>query len=930
MQFPSFKKLKKRNYKKIIIRLVLVLLILCFGVFLGAVSFNKQIEQKTIIKNFGPLYRLVRKTTDLFFIFNYLIPNNFETYNLVISESDFKALNDALPQPYSEVILTEEYQIDVPATFIANGEEYKVLVRYRGDHNNHWSAPKKSWLVKFDEEKLFAGKSKLHFIIPFDRYYIVAYLNYFRSQKIGLITPQFGFANLKVNGKLNGTYFWVEGMSKELVEKNQKTGDTNLYSTVNLDWLFGEGVREFSNVTPWKKNVENPNSKYDNFAEIDKLLDLINNADEETFQNQIFNLIDKDNFFKRQVHSLLIASDHQAGANSRIYFNSTTGKFEFLTWNTDQGVPTEILDRLYDPLINRIMSRPENIHLRNQYLWDYVYDEKNLEEDLAVYDQQTKLFKVDYFKDPIRVKSYLQYLLESKKRRQWIIDQFYYLRQALMENRAFLEVRVNNETLPNGLVLDVYVDNATDLVFNGIKLRFEELPLDGLWQLYYDEDKNDGFDRSDKVLKIKSSDNDKKTITLDFDDFMLHAFRSIEPDSAFINIDPTRYRFYLTGTDIEKINRVRPNLKNYFTQKEPKEEVEGVFIDESEFSYFDQITESRGQFLARYPIFSSGGGDLVVLGPDTYHIRQNIIIPQNLKLQILAGAKLIFAPGISLVSYSPIEILGSQTNPVVVTAQNIKQPWGVFAILNNEKNRSKVEYAKFSYGGQAAINGAFFSGMLASHSSDITVKNSEFSQAIGDDSLNVKDAQAEIINNKFYQNQFDALDLDFTSGEIKNNEFTDNGNDGIDLSGGENFIFGNLIVKSGDKGISVGEESKDIIINNLIKDGIIGIAVKDLSAPQIINNTIINNQTGIASYLKKQIFGGGHSQVANCIIWGNNEQITLDQNSTIKITYSDIEGGYEGENNIDIDPASLNQKGNIEILKQYYQTNLKEVGLGVF
>ncbi|MGD8352949.1 MAG: Ig-like domain-containing protein, partial [Pseudomonadota bacterium] len=77
------------------------------------------------------------------------------------------------------------------------------------------------------------------------------------------------------------------------------------------------------------------------------------------------------------------------------------------------------------------------------------------------------------------------------------------------------------------------------------------------------------------------------------------------------------------------------------------------------------------------------------------------------------------------------------------------------------------------------------------------------------------------------------------------------------------------------------------------------------SAPTLINCTVVSNTAadsggGIAN------FGGrGKTQtVVNSILWSNSgEQVYNGPSSKSKITYSDVQGGFKGVGNIDVDPA---------------------------
>jgi len=64
--------------------------------------------------------------------------------------------------------------------------------------------------------------------------------------------------------------------------------------------------------------------------------------------------------------------------------------------------------------------------------------------------------------------------------------------------------------------------------------------------------------------------------------------------------------------------------------------------------------------------------------------------------------------------------------------------------------------------------------------------------------------------------------------------------------------------------------------------------------PTITNCTITGNlQGGIL---------GGIPTITNSIIWANSPQQIAEAQGTISVTYSDIQGGFVGEGNIDADP----------------------------
>jgi hypothetical protein len=98
--------------------------------------------------------------------------------------------------------------------------------------------------------------------------------------------------------------------------------------------------------------------------------------------------------------------------------------------------------------------------------------------------------------------------------------------------------------------------------------------------------------------------------------------------------------------------------------------------------------------------------------------------------------------------------------------------------------------------------------------------------------------------------------------------------------------------------ISILDGSNCIIRNNLIiqahGDGY-GAVVAIESQYVSHNNTFVSNSGGYANLSSDGI-------VSNDIIYGSSNTVYLDESSTIQVSYSDIEGGWEGEGNIDTDP----------------------------
>jgi spore coat protein CotH len=886
---------------------------------LGVIA-TRDLGDRGLMIKLLPVIRSIRGLTNVVYLPYYFKKSNLPVYQLEIRPEDLAFLNQNLPPAYSDGIhLTEEYRQYVPAKFIAGGKEYSVEARYRGDTSAHWSAEKKSWLIKFKKGDLFKGMRRIHLILPFDRGYIIEHFNNYRAKKLGLITPQSDFAVLYVNGKNNGVYFEIEGWDRELVAKNQQPDETNVYGLADNDWVFNQASNRFGQLGFWEKEIKNPNSDIDSFAEFELMLDLLNNALDEEFFAKIPDLLDMEKFYKWQIHSLLVNSKHQMVHDLRFYFNNATGKFELIPWDVEQEFLVPQIDENYNPLIERIFRDPEFVHQRNKILWEYVKDDQNLEDDLEFYDQTYQKVRTAYYQDPIKVKSNLQFDLEVQERRQRYIDNYHYIQKAFRDTLVFVNVRIK-ETDNVLAVLELETANFGAVSFQDLDLELAELFSQNSFRLYYDSNNNRVFDSGDGLISRLDYNSDSRKFSSSPFEILMHSQREIKTGQLAIKIKPKQYRFFVVPTrnnpDLE-LDKVGLVLVNSLTNQKIKPVIR--YIDQQTFDYFGQISQSFEEFHQQYPYFvrDVNRANQINLLAGEYYINKTIIIPKGFILKVSPGTVLRFAPGVSLISYSPVIAQGTENNPIRFIGQSTSEPWGVFGVVGPHPERSVFEYCLVEGGSEAYINGIIFTGQLAIHWADVRVNHCQFKFAKGDDGLNVKKGKIEIQNSYFYKNKFDGLDLDWTSGKLANNYFLDNGQkedlngDGLDISGTEDLIiYNNQIKNSPDKCLSIGESTKKstIIFNNLLAGCQMGVAVKDNSRVQLINNTIVDNKVGISVYEKKPVFGGAWPVVLNTIIWYNEKSIELDAKSGIDISYSDIEGGYQGEQNLAKEPIFQNKQ----------------------
>jgi parallel beta-helix repeat protein len=133
--------------------------------------------------------------------------------------------------------------------------------------------------------------------------------------------------------------------------------------------------------------------------------------------------------------------------------------------------------------------------------------------------------------------------------------------------------------------------------------------------------------------------------------------------------------------------------------------------------------------------------------------------------------------------------------------------------------------------------------------------------------------------------------------------------DAIDLGGNPGLLVDSCLIHSfPDKAVSIADGSHGAIIrNNVIYNT--GIALSGYASSNLVffNNTVSGSEFGIRLYERTAGNGAGHAFATNNIVWGNVNEISLENGATLDITHSAIEGTevYPGEGNINSDPQFI-------------------------
>ncbi len=209
--------------------------------------------------------------------------------------------------------------------------------------------------------------------------------------------------------------------------------------------------------------------------------------------------------------------------------------------------------------------------------------------------------------------------------------------------------------------------------------------------------------------------------------------------------------------------------------------------------------------------------------------------------------------------------------------------------MRNEDSSPTVTTCTFS--GNSANRGG---GMCNTNGSSPTVSNCMFSEnwaAVGGGGLVIEDGSLTVTHCTFRANSTlfgGGMAIGFSSSTVSKCTFSGNAGDfggGIFINGGNTAVTnctfsGNIATRGG------GMFNSD---NN----------------PTVTNCTFSGNDADNGRALAFDSFqqqGPSDLSMYNCILWDGGGEVWNNDNSMINIAYSDVQGGWAGEGNIDLDP----------------------------
>ncbi|HUU27501.1 MAG TPA: CotH kinase family protein [archaeon] len=734
-------------------------------------------------------------------------------------------------------ILITEPDDYVPAKIRHGDKTYNADVRLKGDWLDHLQRDKWSFRIKIKGEDTIFGMKVFSIQHPKTRRYIYEWLFHQVAGREGLISLRYKFVNVTLNGKNLGVYALEEHFEKRLIENNRrlegpiiKFNESNFWAErLNFDLNYdGLDIPETGSYGSLPIDMFQENRTFNdpvlfkNFVNAQNLLEQFRRG--ALSANQVF---DVDNFARYIALCDLFGSFHSLRVHQlRFYYNPVLSLLEPIPFDLNAG------DKL---------TSLAGIAIANTDFFSDLFKEYSFWE--------TYLSELERFSEPA-----------------FLNDLFLDLGDEMNEN-----INIIYSEFP-------WLDFPKDLLYqNQDYIRKVLSPVQGL-HAYFNKS---GVDRITlelgniqqipvEVLNVSYQDS----ISFRADHRIILPGKTPSQPIAYQNVDfmlPTSYIW----SDI-LIGGLKINYKLLGTSRLRNESVFAWSHLDSSYVKNDFIRKPSNADLSPF-LEIDETNKKITFKPGKWTLNQNLVIPEGYKVAAGEGTELNLSNSAKILSYSPVEFIGSIENPVLITADSSGQG----LVVLNAARESTLQHVQFSNLSVPKQGGWELTGAVTFYESPVMINNCLFAAQRSEDALHIVRSKFRIDSTSFKHVSADAFDADFSNGEIMNSSFVNCGNDAVDVSGSAIEISNIYINGAGDKGLSAGESSQLNVKQAEIVNAEVGVASKDNSKVDIDLLDIHESAVGLAAFQKKPEYGPGILSVTGLKITNVKLPYLVEDNSII-------------------------------------------------
>ena len=338
-----------------------------------------------------------------------------EKLEIIIDEKEYNKLLKTRKKALKKGVLQEDMQKWVPAKLKDENINRNIKIRLKGVFPDHWSDDKRwSFKIKImSDSKPFNDLNRFNLQTPETSSFIYEWLLMKALEKEKLISLGVKYYDLIINGNNRGTYMLQGGISKEILELNNRqlgpiigfNKDLFLKEMPNSIKLNEQGATGSLNGIEdnfWRAKIEpvqfddaNIGTKQEIYLK--KSIYLL-----ESFRNGVkkpSEVFDVNKLAKIMALRALLGSSEFDYRDTKFYFNPETSLLEPITKESHVDLKLNFKDHYFSWWIDSSNIKPHRPSNKNFFL-DLLYDDYNFHQTYLL--ELNKLSKKNYYKDLIK------------------------------------------------------------------------------------------------------------------------------------------------------------------------------------------------------------------------------------------------------------------------------------------------------------------------------------------------------------------------------------------------------------------------------------------------------------------------------------------------------------------------------------------------
>ena len=760
-------------------------------------------------------------------------------------ELDQKALNE-LSQKREKAIKTGILEVDQNDWVEANLQDSSnttipIKIRLKGDWLDHLQGDKWSFRIKIRDPNNWRRLKTFSLHTPTARNGLHEWLLHQLWEKEDVLTTRYDFVELHLNGKSLGIYAYEEHFEKQLVEYKQrregpivKFSEAALWSGIKRQLTHHGFLKPgATHPTQDRYNAQIEAFREDNLAANPALAKQFEAAQALMYSfrsgqkkpAEIFDIALLAKYYA--ICDVLNAYHGIVWHNQRFYYNPVTAKLEpvgFDGFGEKPPVQYSFLGQgalhpgglAGNTIFSYLFLDPDFVKTYTKYLFEFSskeYLQNFFDEVLMDWSARLQMLQLEF---PSHRPNFFELMMQAQYIHSLILpfNDHSIKTHLLSKEKGLKTISIENT---HGLPLEVIGYGVNNKIINTPL----ETPVNLPGQL-----PRQVLNRLKKDSIIRNFDQIRFLEEVAFQNQEPPLFKELElPSSA-------QFLFYqLPGIDSIFHTKISTWIAPYKKTLPPNLQTDNLLPS---------------------PFFTVSN-QLVTFKKGIAQMEKDVIIPSGYQVLVEAGTTLDLINGAAIISYSPLQMFGSEEAPIKIISSD-KSGNGLTVLQANAP--SVLKHVLFDQLNTLKKGDWELTGAVTFYESEVDFYRCIFRNSQCEDALNIIRSNFKVDYCHFSNTLFDAFDSDFCKGKVTNSYFYETGNDGMDFSGSIVTIQDCQLENCRDKGISVGEESDVSVFSTSIKNCPIALAAKDLSVLLVRDISLEDCDQGFVAFQKKPEYGG--------------------------------------------------------------------------